>query len=30
MFDRGLVLEQMLQKDEISFNVLWKLGLGAI
>jgi hypothetical protein len=30
MFDRGLVLEHMLQKDEISFSVLWKLGLGVI
>jgi hypothetical protein len=30
MFDRGLVLEHMLQEDEISFHVLLKLGLGAI
>jgi hypothetical protein len=30
VFDRGLVLEHMLQKDEISFSVLWKLGLGVI
>jgi hypothetical protein len=30
MFDRGLVLEHMLQEDEISFSVLWKLGLGVI
>jgi hypothetical protein len=30
MFDWGLVLEHMLQEDEISFSVLWKLGLGAI
>jgi hypothetical protein len=30
MFDSVLVLEHMLQEDEISFSVLWKLGLGAI
>jgi hypothetical protein len=30
MFDRGLVLEHVLQEDEISFSVLWKLGLGVI
>jgi hypothetical protein len=30
IFDRGLVLEHMLQEDEISFSVLWELGLEAI
>jgi hypothetical protein len=30
IFDRGLVLEQMGQEDEISISILWKLGLGAI
>jgi hypothetical protein len=30
MFESILVLEHMLQEDEISFSVLWKLGLGAI
>jgi hypothetical protein len=30
IFDRGLALGHMLQEDEISFIVLWKLGLGAI
>jgi hypothetical protein len=30
MFDKGLFLEHIVQEDEISFSVLWKLGLGAI
>jgi hypothetical protein len=30
MFGRGLVLKCMLQEYEISFSVLWMLGLGEI
>jgi hypothetical protein len=30
MFAEGLVLEHIVQEDEISFSVSWKLGLGVV